>query len=235
MEREDILLVMQREIKEAIKRPTESKQWGMLIDTRKCVGCHACTIGCVAEYKLPPGVVYRPVIEKMEGKYPNIKQSFLPRPCFQCAKPACVPVCPVKATTKQSDGVVAIDYKKCIGCRACISNCPYGARTFDTGEYYTSNTPAVQEYEKAVFYEYGKQWKRDSKHAIIVGSARKCHFCTSRVMQGLLPVCVSTCIGRATYFGDLKDPKSLINQLLKQNKTYRLKEEKGTEPQVFYI
>jgi molybdopterin-containing oxidoreductase family iron-sulfur binding subunit len=123
----------------------------MLIDTRKCVGCHACTIGCVAEYKLPPGVVYRPVIDKVSGKFPEVKRQFLPRPCYQCETPSCVPVCPVGATKKEADGIVSIDYEKCIGCRSCIANCPYGARTFDAGTYYTEDLPALQEYEKAGF------------------------------------------------------------------------------------
>ena len=102
MEREDVLFTLQRDLEKALQKPPEKRRWGMLIDTRKCIGCHACTIGCVAEYKLPPGVVYRPVIDKESGTFPNVKRSFLPRPCFQCEKPSCVPVCPVNATKKRS-------------------------------------------------------------------------------------------------------------------------------------
>ena len=235
MEREDVLFTLQRDLEKALQKPPEKRRWGMLIDTRKCIGCHACTIGCVAEYKLPPGVVYRPVIDKESGTFPNVKRSFLPRLCFQCEKPSCVPVCPVNATKKEADGIVSIDYAKCIGCRSCIANCPYGARTFDVGGYYTDGTPAVQDYEKAGFYEYGKLWRRDAKHGEVVGSARKCHFCTSRTSKGLLPICVSTCIGRATYFGDLHDDQSLIRKVMAANKVYRLKEETGNQPQCYYI
>ncbi|GMB02249.1 4Fe-4S dicluster domain-containing protein [Pelosinus sp. IPA-1] len=235
MERKDILLTMQSDLTRTLQKPPEKRHWGMLIDTRKCVGCHACTIGCVSEYKLPPGVVYRPVMDYESGQFPNTKRKFLPRPCFQCEKPSCVSVCPVAATKKEADGIVSIDYKKCIGCRACISNCPYGARTFDTGAYYTEGTPAVQPYEKAGFYEYEKVWHRDSKHGDVISSARKCHFCTSRIAKALLPICVSTCIGRATYFGDLNDDQTLISQVISANKTYRLKEETGNNPQVYYI
>lgn len=234
MEREDVLLTMQREFSKALKKAPESRRWGMLIDTRKCVGCHACTIGCVSEYKLPPGVVYRPVIDTESGKYPDVRRDFLPRPCFQCQNPSCVSVCPVQATKKEADGIVSIDYNRCIGCRACISNCPYGARTFDAGENYTEGTPLKQEYEKAGFYEYGKIWRRDGRSKVF-GSARKCHFCTSRISQGLLPICVSTCIGRATYFGDLNDEGSLLRKTIDGNKTYCLKEETGNKPQVYYI
>ncbi|WP_285719152.1 4Fe-4S dicluster domain-containing protein [Pelosinus sp. IPA-1] len=207
----------------------------MLLDTRKCIGCHACNIGCVAEYKLPPAVVYRPVMDVISGKYPDLKRQFTPRPCFHCAKPSCVPVCPVGATKQDPDGIVSIDYHKCIGCRACVANCPYGARTFDIGAYYTEETPAVQDYEKEGFYEYGHIWRRDQKHSIVVGSARKCHFCTNRIEKGLLPICVSSCIGRVSYFGDLNDNQSLIRKVMAVNETYRLKEETGNEPQVYYI
>ena len=235
MEREDLLVIMQRDLARALTKPLEKRRWGMLIDTHKCIGCHACTIGCVSEYKLPPGVVYRPVIDQESGTFPNVKRQFLPRPCLQCENPSCVPVCPVNATKKEADGVVSIDYKKCIGCRSCIANCPYGARTFDAGTYYTEGTPSVQEYEKADFYEYDKKWNRDSKYGDVIGSARKCHFCTSRTTKGLLPVCVTTCIGRSTYFGDLNDDQSLIRKVMAANKTYRLKEETGNNPQVYYI
>jgi molybdopterin-containing oxidoreductase family iron-sulfur binding subunit len=91
----------------------------MVIDTRKCVGCHSCKVGCVMENKLPPGVVYRPVIDLEVGTYPNVGRKFLPRPCMQCDNPPCVPVCPVNTTWKRPDGVVEIDYTVCIGCRYC--------------------------------------------------------------------------------------------------------------------
>lgn len=235
MEREDILLTMQKDLARVLQKPIEKRKWGMLIDTRKCVGCHACTIGCVAEYKLPPGVVYRVVIDTESGKYPDVKRNFLPRPCLQCENPTCVPVCPVAATKKEADGIVSIDYDKCIGCRSCIAACPYGARTFDAGEYYTDQTPKHQDYEKAGFYEYAKVWRRDGGNSPVIGSARKCHFCSSRLAKGMLPVCVTTCIGRATYFGDLNDDQSLIKKVISENKTYRLKEETGNNPQVYYI
>ena len=122
----------------------------MVIDLRKCSGCDACTIGCKAENQLPPGVVYRPVIDEEIGTYPNVRRRFLPRPCMQCEKPPCTPVCPVGATWRRSDGVVAMDYEKCIGCRYCIVACPYSARTADEGAFYTEGTPAVQPYEEQV-------------------------------------------------------------------------------------
>src|SRR3989338_6862432 len=156
----DPLIRMQEELRRAMAKPVEARHWRMVIDTRKCVGCHACTIACIAENKLPPGVVYRPVVSEELGEFPNLGLRFTPRPCMQCEEPPCVPVCPVIATWKRPDGVVAIDYDKCIGCGYCITACPYNARTRDLGEFYTEGTPAVKSYEKEPNFEYGKNWDR---------------------------------------------------------------------------
>ena len=117
----DPLLRMQKELEVAMAKPVEQRRWMMVIDTRKCIGCHACTIACVVENKLPPGVVYRPVVTEEFGTYPNVAMRFTPRPCMQCEVPPCTPVCPVKATWKRPDGIVAIDYDKCIGCGYCVT------------------------------------------------------------------------------------------------------------------
>ena len=230
----DPLIRMQDELRKAMAKPIEERRWAMVIDTRKCVGCHACTVACIAENKLPPGVVYRPVLEEEFGEYPNVQRRFFPRPCMQCEEPPCVPVCPVNATWKRPDGITIIDYDKCIGCRYCLSACPYGARTSDFGLNYTDETPELQPYEALASHEYGKEWTRDG-HGSPVGNARKCHFCVHRLEEGLLPQCVSTCIGRATIFGDRNDPDSLVSEQLRAPNQMRLLEEKGTKPAVTYL
>jgi len=244
---EDVLLRMQRDLVKAIAKPMEERRWIMVIDTRKCVGCHACTMACIAENKLPPGVVYRPVITEEFGEFPNVQIRFTPRPCMQCDEPPCVPVCPVHATWKRADGIVAIDYDKCIGCRYCLTACPYGARTSDFGEYYSNGAAegapegadrpilgANLPYEERPNNEYGKPWTR-TDHQSPMGNARKCHFCLHRLEVGQLPQCVSTCIGRATYFGDSSDPDSLVTELVTRNNVQTLLPHKGTKPRVFYI
>lgn len=233
-EETDVLIRMQEELKKALKKPMEERNWIMVIDTRKCVGCHACTVACIAENKLPPGVVYRPVVQEEIGTYPNVQLRFFPRPCMQCDEPPCVPVCPVNATWKRADGIVAIDYDKCIGCRYCLSACPYGARTSDFGEYYTEDTPEIQEYEKLPNNEYGKSWSRED-HQSPIGNARKCHFCLHRLVEGELPMCVTTCIGRANYFGDANDPDSIVSKMANEPNQIKLLEEKGTKPKVTYL
>lgn len=205
----------------------------MVIDLRKCIGCSACTIACVAENKLPPGVVYRPVLDEEFGEYPNVGRRFTPRPCMQCDNPPCVPVCPVKATYTRPDGIVEIDYNKCIGCRYCLPACPYGARTSDFGEFYTLGTPKVEAYETQPNFEYAREWNRAGNKSP-VGNARKCHFCIHRLEVGMLPACVTTCIGYATYFGDRNDPESLVSELIAKPNVMRLKEELGTKPKVYY-
>ncbi len=244
---EDVLLRMQRDLVNAMAKPVEQRRWIMVIDTRKCVGCDACTVGCVAENKLPPGVVYRPVVKEEFGEFPNVQLRFTPRPCMQCENPPCVPVCPVKATWKRPDGITTIDYDKCIGCRYCITACPYNARTSDFGEFYTHDEAAgaptgddrplsgpEQPWEDVPNFEYGKAWTRRSGGSPR-GNARKCHFCLHRLEVGQLPTCVTTCIGRATYFGDDNDPNCLAKELITRNQVQRLLPHKGTKPRVYYI
>lgn len=243
---EDVLIRMQRELARAMAKPAEERHWIMVIDQRKCVGCHACTIGCVAENHLPPGVVYRPVVTEESGAFPNVQLRFTPRPCMQCDRPPCVPVCPVNATWKRPDGVVIVDYDRCIGCRYCLTACPYGARTSDFGLLYTdadggqsAASPATlgeaaSAWEEQPSHEYAKHWSRDH-HQSPVGNARKCHFCLHRLEVGELPKCVTTCIGRATYFGDAEDPYSLVVELVTKNNVQTLLTHKGTQPQVYYV
>ncbi|SPF43673.1 Phenylacetyl-CoA:acceptor oxidoreductase PadC subunit (fragment) [Syntrophobacter sp. SbD1] len=230
-----------------MSKPIEQRRWGMVIDTRKCVGCHSCNVGCIMENKLPPGVVYRPVIDLEVGSYPNVNRKFLPRPCMQCDNPPCVPVCPVKATWKRTDGVVVIDYNVCIGCRYCITACPYQARTFDFGQNWSNNAASGRDgglaletgrkYEQEPSFEYGATWRRGD--GVIpkspVGNARKCTFCVHRLEHSQLPMCVTTCIGRATVFGDLNEPGTLVSQQVIRNNAVSLKAELGTAPKVVYL
>jgi molybdopterin-containing oxidoreductase family iron-sulfur binding subunit len=244
---EDVLMRMQRELVRAMAKPVEQRRWVMVIDTRKCIGCDACTIGCIAENKLPPGVVYRPVVKEEFGEFPNVQLRFTPRPCMQCDEPPCVPVCPVNATWKRPDGIVAVDYDKCIGCRYCLTACPYGARTSDFGQYYTDEAagapagdgrPVLGEgasaWEDQPSHEYAKHWDREG-HRSPMGNARKCHFCLHRLEVGQLPMCATTCTGRATYFGDANDPESLVTELITRNNVQTLLPHKGTKPKVYYI
>lgn len=212
--------------------PSGKKRYAMVIDLRRCVGCDACTIACKQENHTPPGVAYNVVIKQEIGSYPSARRAFLPRPCMQCEHPPCVKVCPVAATYKRNDdGIVAIDYERCIGCRYCMTACPYGARSFDFGESYYE---PLNGFEAIPAREYDREWPRQAGRSPI-GNVRKCHFCLHRLEQGLEPACVQTCMGRARVFGDLSDPESEVSRLVVARKGFRLKEELGTGPSVYYL
>lgn len=226
---------MMEDLQRALQKPVEQRKWGMVIDLRKCTGCNGCTVSCIQENKLPPGVVYRPVLTETTGTYPNVARRFVPRPCMHCEEPACTSVCPVNATWKRPDGVVIVDYDKCIGCRACVTACPYSARSFDAGRFYGDEEGGErQPYELISSPEY-KENRVRANGGSPIGNARKCHFCIHRVEKGEIPVCTLSCMGRATYFGDLNDPQSLISELVGKPNVMRIKEELGTKPQVFYL
>ena len=222
-EGKDELTIIQEDIKRALGKP--GAKWTMLIDLRRCTTCKACTVGCMAEQKSPPGVIYRPVYEEESGVFPNVKRRFTPRPCLQCDEPPCVEACPNKGENKAtwkstkgaSAGIVMMNYEQCIGCGRCVIACPYKARTLDSGYFHTEGTPKVEEYEKLPTWEYSRKWPREKFH-VPIRTARKCHFCYHRLKNGMLPMCVSTCICRANFFGDLEDKDSLIHKMMKANK-----------------
>lgn len=161
--------------------------WGMIMDTRRCIGCHACHVACKAENKVPQGVFRTHVKFYEAGEYPKVKRFFLNAICMQCEDPPCVPVCPVEATFKREDGIVLVDYEKCIGCGYCVNACPYDAR-------YITPTQVGD---------------------IRAGKADKCTFCAHRVAAGLDPACVNTCVGGTRIFGDFNDPGSEVSKLKK--------------------
>lgn len=131
-----VYLELQKKLPEVLGRKLKKSRkpsWAMVIDLRRCIGCYACQVAC----KMENGVPYEyfrtdvTVIEGTDrgkrGVYPG-KRVFLPKLCNHCDEPSCVKACPVKATYKREDGVVVIDYEKCIGCGYCVAACPYNAR-----------------------------------------------------------------------------------------------------------
>ncbi len=237
------LVRMQEDLQRALQKPIERRNWAMVIDTRKCIGCFSCAVACVAENVLPPGVTYRTVLDIEVGRYPGVQRILKPMNCQQCENPPCVPAANEVAPgsmERRPDGVVVINYERARGREvfaAVRQACPYKlAVFFDDGRFHTDGTPARQAYELRPSPEYGRRSSRTDGRAP-VNTIRKCHFCLHRLEAGMLPACVTTCVGVAMYFGDLNDSGSLIAQMLKEqrDKVMRVHESKGTKPRVYYL
>jgi Fe-S-cluster-containing dehydrogenase component len=206
-------------------------QWVMVIDQSKCTGCGYCTLACQAHNDISPDIQWNRV--QTSGEI-NGKPVFLPRPCMQCTKAPCVEVCPVNASYYRSDGIVMMDYDRCIGCRYCEVACPYQARSFNWKAFDGPN-PAVP------------KWGQPEVARRPRGVVEKCAFCYQRIDRGLslglqpgidddaTPACVVACPTGARVFGDLNDPESNVSKLLKSHSSYRLREDLGTEPRVYYL
>jgi len=231
---------MHEDLERALAKPLEQRSWIMVIDTRKCVGDHACAVSCMAENVCPPGTSYRKVFETEHNSFPDLNRFFMPANCQHCDKPPCQKAANAvtkDAIIKRGDGIVEFDYAKLAKNKkagdAAKKACPYYAIVEDKGGFYTDNTPVMEPYELRNFFENGRTLSRGSGG--LTGTIRKCTFCGHRLESGMLPACVSTCIGRAMYFGDQNDPTSLVSELLKNEKTWQVKSELGTNPRIHYI
>jgi len=110
---------------------TKQKNYGFVIDNRKCIGCHACSTACKSENEVPLGV-YRTWVKYVEtGQFPDNRRHFQVTRCNHCANPPCARICPTQAMYQRADGIVEFDNSVCIGCKACMQACPYDAIYID--------------------------------------------------------------------------------------------------------
>ena len=204
-------------------------RYGMVIDSKDCIGCNACAVACKHENDVPNGIWWNRVvteggddIDTAGGVWPNNDMSYLTIACQHCANPACVKVCPVGATYKDSEtGVVRQDYDKCIGCRMCMAACPYtGVRSFNWSE------PQVYQ---------GHAWGDADVPIHQKHTVEKCTMCWHRISRGEKPECVVVCPMRVRYWGDLDDPESEVAKLIATRQWKRLLPHKGTNPSVYYL
>ncbi len=204
------------------------KRYVMLIDIKRCIGCHTCAIACKSGNNLPDDVWWNRVLthggktmDTPHGEFPNLQMQYMTLSCQHCENPSCVKACPTGATYKREDGVVMQDYDKCIGCRMCIMACPYTViRTYNEKEpeYYLdfpvgdAGVPVQQK-----------------------GTVSKCTFCFHKLEKGLEPNCIEVCPAKARFFGDAEDPDSEVSKLLKTRKYTQLLVDKGTKPSLYYL
>jgi molybdopterin-containing oxidoreductase family iron-sulfur binding subunit len=203
---------------------SDSPHWGMVVDTERCVGCWSCAVICKSENQIPVGTWWNRILTDGEAlDTPRIEHGepemhWVPLACQHCGNAPCVKVCPVQATYHRDDGVVMQDTDRCIGCRYCMISCPYGVRTFNWGA-------AVHPTDEA----FGMVAARP------VGTVEKCTLCVHRLAEGQVPSCVWSCPAQARIFGDLNDPDSTVNRLIREREGEVLLAEVGTQPSITYL
>lgn len=203
-----------------------AERWVMVIDLAKCNGCKQCMQACKSGHNLPDDDQHWINVWEEEGPHGTF---FRPRPCMQCEKTPCVQVCPVGATWANGNGVVLIDNRQCIGCRMCMIACPYDAR------YFWWDDPPPSTRSEA---DYSPELTMPARR----GTVGKCVFCADYLQQSRLPRCVQQCPQDALWFGENTTDVVTngtevrrLSELLKARGAYRYKEDKGTEPKVFYL
>ena len=219
--------------------PLPNVLFGYALNISKCKGYRKCVDACVEENNQgrDTQIQYIRVLEMERGSM-NLEESnhyydpetvpqkgkfYMPVQCMQCENPPCVRACPVKATWKETDGVVVIDYDWCIGCRYCMTACPYWARHFNWNE------PELPPEELNPVTHYLGNRPRSK------GVMEKCMFCIQRTRKGKQPACMEACPTGARVFGNLLDPESEIRYILENKTVFRLKEDLGTEPKFWYF
>ncbi len=205
----------------------------MVIDLRKCKeGCTKCMDECSKIHNIPNfgetkdeikwiwKEPYENAFVDQENFYLTdaLKNKNVPVLCNNCNNPPCVEVCPTQATFQREDGIVMMDWHRCIGCRYCMAACPYGSRSFN----WRDPRPFIKEVDP----DFPTRTK---------GVVEKCEFCDERLSQGLPPACVEVCPEKALVFGNINDPDSEVRKLLKENFSVRRKPGLGTNPEIYYL
>ncbi|HMA68180.1 MAG TPA: 4Fe-4S dicluster domain-containing protein [Desulfosalsimonadaceae bacterium] len=215
------------------KKALTAGRWGMVVDTRKLTRslCEKMIAACHKAHNVPDHENERHTIkwlwtDEFAHVFPQKDDPYLSERlrdlpllslCNQCNNPPCVQACPTQATFQRADGIVMMDFHRCIGCRFCMAACPYGSRSFN----FRDPRPAIKKENE----DFPTRMK---------GVVEKCNFCAERLAEGKMPACVEVSEG-ALVFGDLEDPNSEIRKVLRENYTIRRKQNLGTNPSVYYI
>ena len=221
-------------------RASAGKRLAMVIDMTKCKeGCTDCIDAChsihnVPDFKNPKDGIKWIWNEPYDKTFPTQEHEFIgagikERPflvlCNHCDNPPCVRVCPTKATFQREDGIVLMDYHRCIGCRFCMAACPYGSRSFNW-----RNPRGLDSAGEPFIKNIDKNFPTRT-----TGVVEKCNFCAERIAKGLIPKCAEVCKEEAIIFGDLEETDSALREALRSHYTIRRKPGLGTRPQIYYI
>jgi molybdopterin-containing oxidoreductase family iron-sulfur binding subunit len=217
----------------------EGVLYGYALSLSRCKGYRDCVHACVKENNTSrnPEIQYIRVLEIDRGavrlsgadahydheSVPQPGKMYLPVQCFQCENPPCVDACPVDATWMEPDGIVVVDYDHCIGCRYCMTACPYWARRFN----WTEPSLPADELNPNTHY-FGNRPRPG-------GVVEKCSYCIQRTRKGRNPACQEACPTGARVFGNLLDPDSEIRYVLENKTVFRLKEDLNTDPKFWYF
>src|ERR1035437_557922 len=204
------------------------KKFVMVIDLSRCKNLKKCQSACNHAHHVQEGQnwikIYPMQDAEMTAPY------WQPTTCMHCDEPPCVKVCPVDATFKRQDGIVLIDSDRCIGCRFCMAACPYSTRVFNWGKPELPEDVANQDYNAETSTPPKK------------GTVSKCDFCPDMTRMGMLPHCVSACPNGVYFFGDMYEDSVTngsetfrFSDLVKDKAGYRLLEDLGTKPSVYYL
>ncbi len=249
LSREDMEAILRRLEKETLAeygrevqiqdiRPIPEVQYGYALNLSLCIGCRKCVEACHKENNHDRQTYnsYIRVLEIEKGgidlqdssvtydhQVPAKKKYYMPVQCHQCDNPPCVKACITKATWKEPDGIVVVDYNWCIGCRYCMSACPYEARRFN---WTKPEIPAA---------EINPDQSYLTNRVRPVGVVEKCTFCAHRTREGRFPACLEACPTGSRVFGNLLDPESEVRWVLENKRVYILKSDLGTLPRFFYF
>lgn len=212
---------------EAARKGIPNRRFVMVIDLSKCKNARACIDSCQHAHQLPKHQEYMKVqlMQDVEEGSPY----WFPKPCFHCSEPPCVKVCPTGATFKREDNIVLVDNEQCIGCKFCVTSCPYSARVFNWDHH--------PNYEKE-----GASYSPETGVPGQVGTVSKCDFCPDMLRAGKLPHCASACPMGVIYFGDANEDivtngsETLrFSELITDGSAYQYLSELGTKPNVYYL
>ncbi|MBW2258002.1 MAG: 4Fe-4S dicluster domain-containing protein, partial [Deltaproteobacteria bacterium] len=207
----------------AVADPITGKRWAMVVDMQACrkeTGCRDCILACHQVHNVPDLGNPKDEVkwiwkEHYAEAFPNQKHDHLAHDllheevlvfCNHCDNPPCTRVCPTQATWKRDDGIVMMDWHRCIGCRYCVAACPYGSRSFN----WRDPRPFVDEVDP----DYPTRTR---------GVVEKCTFCDARLAKGLQPACVEACEHKCLIFGDLEDAGSEVRAILEKRHAIRRK------------